>query len=778
MSYSVTIAEVVNGISVTEPSYTVTIEEVVNGVTVTPPAANEISITNINYPITISYNGVIVENGGGLAGNGVPVGGTTGQVLKKSSNTNYDLVWANDTTGIIDIVQDLTPQLGGALDVNGQKIVSATNGNVIIDPDGSGNTQIQSDLFVGNGAADAVVGARGSQSLILLADALNLAGQAALNLNVSGTVIVSPGNNQIELQGNTVTLGDGAGAATVTTNGSQDLSLNNTAGANITLANAGALTISPVTGQSAILSGTAVNIGRRTVSSGTSSNAISAQRSHSSLTLNSMDGHIVGLAFSHRDSTTAASFFHRVGGKYSTSGSHSLVFDKSTDNFTSSVRQAEIADNKFILGPLSGSTAQTVTTALSQNLVLNTNNGTTTGNITITAGSNGNIGINPNGTGQIILQSNYTQVGRSGAGSSVITTYPNKDLTISTNEDSGTPKITMEWLNQKITLQDTLSNNKIELGGDPISSYGMVITAKDKFRVGNGISNLIDIDTLTSNGTTLLSATNVGPVTIQQGTDGLGAGLVLSNDVYIRGNNNTGIIVVGGNTNSNIEITPHGTGDVQLNTDTVRVGDANTAARITTNGTGTLTINTNSGTNSGSIIINQGANANIQITPNGTGSIVLDGLNWPQSDGVANYVLKTNGSGQLSWADANTLGLSIGITDIVQDTTPQLGGDLDTQGYKITTSQTNGDIKIDAVGTGKVKLNSIAYPNADGSAGQVLSTNGSGVTSWVNKQDPTLVNDSQPNIQSTGQHWYRPITGAFYTARNGNWEPVNDDGYF
>lgn len=49
-------------------------------------------------------------------------------------------------------------------------------------------------------------------------------------------------------------------------------------------------------------------------------------------------------------------------------------------------------------------------------------------------------------------------------------------------------------------------------------------------------------------------------------------------------------------------------------------------------------------------ITSTNTNGNITITPNGTGSIVLDGLNWPQSDGTANYVLTTNGSGQLSWS--------------------------------------------------------------------------------------------------------------------------------
>jgi len=101
--------------------------------------------------------------------------------------------------------------------------------------------------------------------------------------------------------------------------------------------------------------------------------------------------------------------------------------------------------------------------------------------------------------------------------------------------------------------------------------------------------------------------------------------------------------------NGNITLAPNGTGDVQLDADTVRIGDSNANATLTTNGTGDLVLNTNSGTNSGSITIADGVNGNISIAPNGTGSIVLDGLNWPQADGSASQVLQTNGSGQLSF---------------------------------------------------------------------------------------------------------------------------------
>ena len=113
---------------------------------------------------------------------------------------------------------------------------------------------------------------------------------------------------------------------------------------------------------------------------------------------------------------------------------------------------------------------------------------------------------------------------------------------------------------------------------------------------------------------------------------------------------NSGSIVIADAANGNITLAPNGTGDVHLDADTVRVGDNNANATITTNGTGDLTINTNGGTNSGSIVIADAANGNISITPNGTGDVVIDGLNYPQSDGSAGEFIKTDGSGQLSFA--------------------------------------------------------------------------------------------------------------------------------
>ena len=114
--------------------------------------------------------------------------------------------------------------------------------------------------------------------------------------------------------------------------------------------------------------------------------------------------------------------------------------------------------------------------------------------------------------------------------------------------------------------------------------------------------------------------------------------------------------------NADIDIIPNGTGDVNLGADTVQIGDNNADAALTTQGTGDLTLNTNGGTNSGAIVIQDGANNNITITPNGSGNIVLDGLTFPNADGSANQALVTNGSGTLSFGSAGiTTGKAIAM---------------------------------------------------------------------------------------------------------------------
>ena len=62
--------------------------------------------------------------------------------------TDIDYQQQNVTT--LDLVQDTTPQLGGNLDVNGRSIVSVSDGNITLTPNGTGKTVINSGQLGGN----------------------------------------------------------------------------------------------------------------------------------------------------------------------------------------------------------------------------------------------------------------------------------------------------------------------------------------------------------------------------------------------------------------------------------------------------------------------------------------------------------------------------------------------------------------------------------------------------------------------------------------------------
>jgi hypothetical protein len=120
-----------------------------------------------------------------------------------------------------------------------------------------------------------------------------------------------------------------------------------------------------------------------------------------------------------------------------------------------------------------------------------------------------------------------------------------------------------------------------------------------------------------------------------------------------------------------------------------------------------------------------------------TGTVELAGITWPAADGSIDQVLKTDGSGQLSFADQS----SSGLTDVVDDTSPQLGGDLDVNGNGII-SVDNEDIEITPNGTGDLILDGLKWPQVDGSANQILVTNGSAQLSWASAGAPEAHKDT------------------------------------
>ena len=134
-------------------------------------------------------------------------------------------------------------------------------------------------------------------------------------------------------------------------------------------------------------------------------------------------------------------------------------------------------------------------------------------------------------------------------------------------------------------------------------------------------------------------------------------------------------------------------------------GIASVAADSTPQLGGNLDVNGNS--------IVSASNGNISITPNGSGSVIIDGLSHPQADGNAGQVLKTDGSGQLAFASVSSLA-GAGIQNVSDDSSPQLGGNLDVVTHSIV-SASNRDINIIPNGNGKVVVGTNGIEFADGS---------------------------------------------------------------
>jgi len=93
----------------------------------------------------------------------------------------------------------------------------------------------------------------------------------------------------------------------------------------------------------------------------------------------------------------------------------------------------------------------------------------------------------------------------------------------------------------------------------------------------------------------------------------------------------------------------------------------------------------------------------------------------------------------------------ISSSDVSDDSSPQLGGNLDVNGNSIV-SASNGNISITPNGSGSVIIDGLSHPQADGNAGQVLKTDGSGqlafasVSSLAGAGIQNLSDDSSPQL--------------------------------
>jgi hypothetical protein len=169
--------------------------------------------------------------------------------------------------------------------------------------------------------------------------------------------------------------------------------------------------------------------------------------------------------------------------------------------------------------------------------------------------------------------------------------------------------------------------------------------------------------------------------------------------------NGTGLTVDGNTTLSgtlNGHTIPGGSGTLALTSD---IGSTDLSADSTPQLGGDLDVVTHG--------IVSTSNRNIAITPNGSGKVIIDGLSHPVADGNAGQVLKTDGSGNLAFASVGSLAGS-GIQNVSDDSSPQLGGNLDVVTHSIV-STSNRDINLTPNGSGKVVVSSTGIEFSDGS---------------------------------------------------------------
>lgn len=367
-----------------------------------------------------------------------------------------------------------------------------------------------------------------------------------------------------------------------------------------------------------------------------------------------------------------------------------------------------------------------------------------------------NLNIVPGTTGDLYLTSDKIVVGDANQ-EATITTNGTGNLLINANNGTNSSDITIEpgAAGNVVIAGRTTGNIDILHYSTGSTNIGKLNLPDGKIVTPDSIDLVLDPATI---GKIYLTSntTILGETDIAATltTKGLG-NLVLNTN----SGTNSGTIAITQGSNANITLTPHGTGDVVLSADTVTVGDSNTDATISTNGTGNLTLSTNGGTNSGTILIAQGTNANVVVTPNGTGNVVISNLAIANSTLIstvtnANITLIPNGTGDVVLS-ADT----ITVGDLNTNAT------ISTQGTGNLTLSTNGGTNsgniVIAQGT---NANIVVTPNGTGNVviGNLAIANNQ-IISTVTNANVLIDPDGTGSIQTHANTVMQGLNGVATT---------------
>ena len=184
----------------------------------------------VSGDVTISSAGAVTIASGAVETAMVNANVITGQTAETSVDSSNDLVLLYDNSatalrkmtvgnlvssagGLTDVVSDTSPQLGGDLDVNGNDIVSVSNGNINLLPNGSGKVNIDGNgssggVTITDGLVDIRTGTGSRSQVKFYCESSNAHAQTLQpqphSAGVTNTLTLPAGGNQ-EIVGTTAT---------------------------------------------------------------------------------------------------------------------------------------------------------------------------------------------------------------------------------------------------------------------------------------------------------------------------------------------------------------------------------------------------------------------------------------------------------------------------------------------------------------------------------------------------------------------------------------------
>jgi|TARA_Y100000114_G_scaffold131868_1_gene130306 hypothetical protein len=113
---------------------------------------------------------------------------------------------------------------------------------------------------------------------------------------------------------------------------------------------------------------------------------------------------------------------------------------------------------------------------------------------------------------------------------------------------------------------------------------------------------------------------------------------------------------------------------VDVDTGSLRIGDGVTAGGTVVGGGGGGSASSLGDLTATGSTLSAPSNADLTLSVGGSGNIVLTGLTFPNSDGSANQIISTNGSGVLSFVDPTAINIDGGTAESTYTSTPSIDG--------------------------------------------------------------------------------------------------------